>query len=93
MRVAVLKMDLYFPGINSLKGKRKLLQSLMDKIDNDFNVAISEVEKQDLWQRSVVAAVSVSNESSQLEKIFASITNRVDETHGVELINREIRYY
>ncbi len=93
MRVAVLKLDLYLPGINSLKEKRKLLQSLMDKIDNDFNVAISEVENQDLWQRSVVAAVSVSNESSQLESMFAAITNRVDKTHGIELIEREVRFY
>ncbi len=93
MRVAVLRMDLYLPGINSLKEKRRLLQSLIDKIDNDFNVSISEVDNQDLWQRSVVAVASVSSELSQLEQIFASIINRVDDTHGIELIEQNIDYY
>jgi len=86
-------MDLYLPGINSLKEKRRLLQSLIDKIDNDFNVSISEVDNQDLWQRSVVAVASVSSELSQLEQIFASIINRVDDTHGIELIEQNIDYY
>ncbi len=93
MRVAVLRMDLYLPGINSLKEKRRLLQSLIDRIDNDFNVSISEVDNQDLWQRSVVAVASVSSELSQLEQICSSIINRVDDTHGIELIEQNIDYY
>ncbi len=93
MKVAVLKMDIYLPGINSLKEKRRLLQSLIDRIDNDFNVAVAEVENQDLWQRSVLAVASVSGDSNYLEQMLSSIINVVDDTHGVELIEEEMNFY
>ncbi|WP_234985464.1 DUF503 domain-containing protein [Halarsenatibacter silvermanii] len=91
--MAAMRMEFFLPGVTSLKEKRMLLQSFKDKVDNDFNVSVSEVENQDLWQRSVIGVASVSSDKNQLEKIFSAIIQRADETHGMELIDRKVNYY
>ena len=63
MIVGLLHLDLHLPGVRSLKGKRHILRSLEARLRNRFNVAIAEVEHQDLWQRARLAIVSVNDRS------------------------------
>ena len=93
MIVASLRMNLYLPGSTSLKEKRRLLKSLQDKMRNKFNLAVAEVDRQENWQHSVLAAVSVSNQRNYLEKIFNRVVNLVDDMPGIELMRSEIIYY
>jgi len=43
---------------HSLKDKRHVVQSLKDRLRHKFNVAVAEIDYQDLWQRAAVAAVT-----------------------------------
>ncbi len=86
-------MNLYLPGSTSLKEKRRLLKSLQDKMRNKFNLAVAEVDRQENWQHSVLAAASVSNQRYYLEKIFNRVVNLVDDMPGIELMRSEIIYY
>jgi len=67
MVIGLLTLDLHFPGARSLKDKRQALRSLETKLRNRFNVAVAEVEHQDLWQRARVAVVSVNTDHGHLE--------------------------
>ena len=67
MVVGLLTLDLHFPGARSLKDKRQALRSLETKLRNRFNVAVAEVEHQDLWQRARLAVVSVNTDHGHLE--------------------------
>jgi uncharacterized protein YlxP (DUF503 family) len=60
MVIGVRTFDLHIPGCRSLKEKRFVIKSLRDKIRAKFNVSVAEVEQQDLWQRSLIAVVGVS---------------------------------
>mgnify|MGYP000376682063 CR=1 FL=1 len=93
MIVIGLRMDLYLPGVNSLKEKRRLIKSLLDKINNKFNVSIAEIDKQDMWQRSVIGIVSVSNSRKPIERTYTSIIELVDQKSGIELMKTEKFYY
>ena len=66
MIVGLLTLDLHIPEANSLKSKRRVIKSLIEKIKNKFNVSISEVDAQNLWQRSVIGIAYVSNETHLL---------------------------
>src|ERR671925_407851 len=59
MVVGLLTVELHVPGSQSLKDKRMVLRRVKDRLKK-FNVAVSEVEHQDLWQRAALAVVTVS---------------------------------
>ena len=56
----LLLIELHFPDAGSLKGKRKELSSLKAQLQGRLGVAVSEVEHQDLWQRSTLAVAVTS---------------------------------
>ena len=61
MIVGLLTLDLHIPESNSLKAKRTVIKSLIDRIRNKFNVSVSEVDANNLWQRSVIGISLVAN--------------------------------
>jgi uncharacterized protein YlxP (DUF503 family) len=54
--VAVLVIDLHFPEAGSLKSKRKDLSSVKAQLHGRLGAAVSEIDHQDTWQRSTLAA-------------------------------------
>lgn len=67
MIIGLLRLEFRLHGNNSLKGKRKVAQSLKQKLRGKFNVAVSEVEAQDEHKRLVLAVVSISDDMARLE--------------------------
>lgn len=74
MYIGALRLELYMPQCGNLKEKRQVIKSIIDRTRGRFNVAISEVDKQDLWQLSSLGIVCVSNS----EYYAREILNRVD---------------
>jgi uncharacterized protein YlxP (DUF503 family) len=62
-----LTIHLHFPENGSLKGKRKELLSVRSALAKRFGAAVAEVDHQDLWQRSTLAAGLVSGSVHELE--------------------------
>jgi hypothetical protein len=58
---------------NSLKDKRRILKSMIEKTRGRFNVSIAEVGQQELWQRSTVAFACVSNERAHADQMLAAV--------------------
>lgn len=90
MIVGLLTLDLHIPEANSLKTKRMVIKSLIDRIKNKFNVSISEVDAQNLWQRSVIGIAMVANETLIINKVFEKIRTIVYDTHSVELMDSTV---
>lgn len=90
MIVGLLTLDLHIPEAHSLKEKRFVIKSLIDRIKNKFNVSVAEVDANDLWQRSVIGIAYVSNETVMINKVFEQIKNFILNIHSVELINSTI---
>ena len=91
MHVGVCTIDLRLPGNGSLKGKRRVIKSIVTRITREFNVSVAEVEDQDLWQRAVLGVACVSSSASyahgQLERVVQWIeAQRFD----VELLDYQI---
>ena len=90
MIVGLCTIDLYLPGVGSLKGKRQVLLSLKDRIQGKFNVSIAEVDANDLWQRAVLGVACVSNEGRHVNKVLDSVLNVVRATPSVELVRHHL---
>ncbi len=71
--IGVLTLEMRLDHSHSLKDKRQVVKSLKDRLRHKHNVAVAEIDCQELWQRAVVAAVTVSGERSRAEQVLQSV--------------------
>jgi uncharacterized protein YlxP (DUF503 family) len=90
--VGVLTLELRLQNSHSLKEKRHVVQSLKDRLRHKFNVAVAEIEYQDLWQRAAVAAVTVSSDRGHAEKVLQSVEDEAAALLGSELAEATIEW-
>jgi len=90
MPVGLLTLDLHIPEAQSLKDKRQVLRSLKDRLRGQFNVAVAELEHQDVWQRSVVGVVTLSNEEQHVENTLQKVLAEADRILGPLLVQHEL---
>ncbi|GLI84375.1 DUF503 domain-containing protein [Rossellomorea marisflavi] len=55
-------------GAGSLKEKRAVLQRIMTRLKQKYNVSVAEVGHQDAWQRTSLAIVSVASTKAASQK-------------------------
>ena len=51
--IGVLTLELRIDDSHSLKDKRQIVKALKDRLRHKFNVAVAEIDYQDLWQRAL----------------------------------------
>ena len=85
MFVGVLRLTLHLPEPGSLKSKRHLLRSAIDRVKARFNVSIAEVGANDLWQRSVVGVAAVGNDHAFVNETLDKVADFVASMHGGQL--------
>jgi hypothetical protein len=92
MHIATCVITLQLYGVDSLKAKRSLIKPLLSRLPRHFNVAVAEIDSQDVWQTAVIALVTVGVDNghlhSKLEKMVSWIeSNRPDlviESYSIE---------
>ena len=75
---------------HSLKGKRKILKSIIARTRNHFNVSVAEVGYQDVYQRAVIGFSLVGNDQRVINAKMDKILNLVDEMGLAEMIDSEM---
>ncbi|MCF8009507.1 MAG: DUF503 domain-containing protein [Halanaerobiales bacterium] len=93
MFVAVIKIELQIPMARSLKDKRSIIKSMIEKSKNKFNIAVAEVDDKDLWKNSTIGIVTVADNKYYLDKVVNKVINFVENFPEVYLYNFEITYY
>ena len=89
MFVGVLYLDCIVPGSKSLKQKRQAIKSLKDRLRNRFNVAVSETEYQDKWQRAGIGVATVSGEHTHTQRAMDEIEKFVLAFPAINVIKVE----
>ena len=93
MVVGTLFVEMHIPGATSLKAKRRVLQSIKANVRNRFNVSVSEVDFNDLWQRSAIGVAAVGPDRIFLEKELRSILGYIDANPELEITRHEIEFF
>jgi uncharacterized protein YlxP (DUF503 family) len=93
MTIGLLKLLLFIPQSNSLKAKRMALQGLKVRLRRQFNIALSEVDNEDKWQKAVLALVSLDKDRNRLNSLFSKVVNFVEGTANVNLIDYEMEFF
>ena len=90
--VGVLTLELRLQNAHSLKEKRHVVKSLKDRLRHKFNVAVAEIDYQDLWQRAAVAAVTVSPDRAHAASVLQSVEDEAAELLGAELVEATVEW-
>lgn len=93
MIVEAATIKLYAPLVHSLKEKRMVVKSLINKAKNKFNVSISEVDSQDIHQTIVLGLACVTGTVSHANSMIDSILKFIEDNVDAEIIEvqRETR--
>ena len=90
MHLGVCRIMLHLPDSRSLKDKRQVARSLSARIRNKFNVAVAEVEDQELRQRLTLAVCCVSTDPAHANEMVSKVVAFVEESRrDLELLDYE----
>jgi uncharacterized protein len=90
MPVGLLTLELHIAEAQSLKDKRQVLRSLKERLRAHFNVAVAELDFEDVWQRSVVGVVTLSNEEQHVEEALQKVLAEADRILGPALVSHAV---
>jgi len=85
MYVNSAKLTFYIPQSTSLKDKRQVRRSLVDKTRQRFNAAVAEVGTQDVHQTLTIGVAVVSGDASHAQNMMDEIVRYMDGNAGAEL--------
>jgi len=91
MVIAVLSVELHIPYAQSLKDKRMVLRRVKDRLQK-FNVAVSEVEYQDVWQRAGLGVVAISTTTEHVERELAAAADEIERVEPGLITRTEIEF-
>jgi hypothetical protein len=91
MTVGLLTVELHVPGARSLKDKRMVLRRVKDRLAK-FNVAVSEVEFQEQWQRARLAVVTVSTNQTGADRELALAVNEIERVEPGLVTRTELEF-
>lgn len=85
-KIGFCEIELYLPGVLSLKQKRGILKSMLTKMRNKFNVANAEVGKNDSWQSASIAVTTVSNSTARLDQTIQNVMKWIESNYPDAMI-------
>jgi uncharacterized protein len=90
--IVLLEVECMLYDGHSLKEKRSVIKRLIARLRNDFNVSVTELDFHDLWQRTKLGVVMITNDRIHGEKVMHEILRIIDTYSELErtITNLEI---
>ena len=89
-RVGLLTVDIQVPEALTLKDKRQVVRSLLDRIANRFNASVAQVGKLDNPRRGSLAFAVVSNDGKHAHEMLDAILRAVSGEPRLEVEDSEV---
>lgn len=90
MVVGISRIELHLPESRSLKDKRQIVRSILQRIRAKFNISIAEIDHHDLWQRASIGISCVSKTSYQARRILHHIETEIETSGGVVILDEHV---
>jgi uncharacterized protein len=76
--IGLLTIELQVPESASLKHKRQVIRSLVQRIRQEYNVSVAEVDHLDSWQLATLAVACVSSDAAVVQGLMQRVVDFVD---------------
>lgn len=78
MTVGVARVSLYLEATFSLKDKRQIVRSITQRVRNQFNAGIAEVEALDDFRVATLGIVVVSNDPNHAQEMLQTVIGFIE---------------
>lgn len=89
MAISVCIFELHLPEARSLKQKRKVIKSLIERIHRRFRVSIAETDHHDLHQRCEISIAAVARSPADSQRLMSTIRELIDGEPAAMLLHWE----
>ncbi|MEO5338940.1 MAG: DUF503 domain-containing protein [Magnetococcus sp. MYC-9] len=92
MRVVVMELQLNLPGSHSLKEKRGVVKSLLDRVRQRFQLAVAEVSHQDHWQMAGLGFAAIGNEVAPLQGRMQKVIDFIESDASGVVVDYRVEF-
>ena len=85
MYVGCCSIKFFLHGNHSLKGKRRIVRIIKDRLKNKFNISVAEIGDQDVWQSLHMGIVAVNSDPKYLEGQVSKVVDAIEKMHLAEI--------
>jgi uncharacterized protein YlxP (DUF503 family) len=90
MIVGAAVVDLHVHGSQSLKQKRGVVRSIVQRVRNRFNVSVAEIGGQDTWQRAVLGIVTTGYDRRAVRGVLDRALVFIEDLHLAEVLDSDV---
>ncbi|RKD29079.1 hypothetical protein BET03_05895 [Thermohalobacter berrensis] len=90
MVIGACTVELIIYEANSLKEKRQVIKSLIERIKSRYNTSIAEIDFNDKWRRSIIGFACVTNNTKHANKMVSNVLKFIERDSRVEVSNINI---
>jgi uncharacterized protein YlxP (DUF503 family) len=88
-----MTLEIQLPYAHSLKEKRAVVRKIRDRLRARFNVAVAELDHQDVWQQATLGIVSISNSRPLLESVFQKVLAESENVLGEDVAYHTLDFF
>jgi uncharacterized protein YlxP (DUF503 family) len=91
MNIGACMVRLRLPENESLKGKRQISKSIIERVKSRYNVSVAEVDDQDLWQLVTLGITCVSTSAQHANEVLSKVVDFIQKSRfDVEMLDYEV---
>jgi uncharacterized protein YlxP (DUF503 family) len=80
VNIGIARVSLRLPENLSLKGKRQVIKSIIGRVRSRFDVAVAEVDDNDVWQLATIGVCAISNNKRHSNEVLSKVVDFI--VHG-----------
>jgi uncharacterized protein len=73
MAIGILSLHFRLPGCSSLKEKRSWIKPILSRLPREYNVAVAELDYQDIWQDTLIGCVTIASDSAACQRLLQQV--------------------
>jgi uncharacterized protein YlxP (DUF503 family) len=91
--IGFVECECFIYSAQSLKDKRAVLQRIMTRLKHKFNISVSEIDHQDLWQRTTLGIVAITSSKQATERELQNSLKMIDSFPEIERTVTNFEWY
>ena len=90
MIIGACRIELHIFESYSLKDKRQVIRSLIERLKSRYNISIAEIDDLDSWQTALIGFACVSNKTKHVQSVINNVIHFIDNDGRLEIMEQDI---
>lgn len=87
MVVGILQVELAIDGARSLKDKRRVVSSIKDRLHNQHQVSVAEIQPSNSYERAVLGIAMAASSVPYCQGVLDRVLNKIRTQRGCAISN------